>query len=206
MSLAHSGRNRPHVVTTTRPTATPLRHLEPAETVVVEPRRPTRSSPPPPPRCRHRRTRPSRRPPPCPACRPAAPLPASAHPAADEMTTPAAVPRSNGCPSSITVISHGSIARSCCSLSPALSAPARPSPCAPRSPAWIAAATPSSTCPTPPSGCAASTTASSPRSAAQPLTHHATLAPQAADALAAEHAERGRDPVVVVEEAHLLGP
>jgi len=33
----------------------------------------------------------------------------------------------------------------------------------------------------------------------QPLTHHATLAPQAADALAAEHAERGRTPVVVVE-------
>ena len=39
----------------------------------------------------------------------------------------------------------------------------------------------------------------------QPLTHHATLAPQAADALAAEHAERGRTPVVVVEESHLLG-
>ena len=33
----------------------------------------------------------------------------------------------------------------------------------------------------------------------QPLTHHATLAPQAADALAAEHAERGRTPVVVIE-------
>jgi type II secretory pathway predicted ATPase ExeA len=32
----------------------------------------------------------------------------------------------------------------------------------------------------------------------QPLTHHATLAPQAADALAAEQAERGRTPVVVV--------
>ena len=39
----------------------------------------------------------------------------------------------------------------------------------------------------------------------QPLTHHATLAPQAADALAAEQAERGRTPVVVVEESHLLG-
>ena len=38
----------------------------------------------------------------------------------------------------------------------------------------------------------------------QPLTHHATLAPQAADALAAEQAERGRTPVVVVEESHLL--
>jgi type II secretory pathway predicted ATPase ExeA len=38
----------------------------------------------------------------------------------------------------------------------------------------------------------------------QPLTHHATLAPQAADALAAEHAERGRTPVVVIDEAHLL--
>ena len=39
---------------------------------------------------------------------------------------------------------------------------------------------------------------------AQPLTHHATLAPQAADALAAEQAERGRTPVLVIEEAHLL--
>jgi type II secretory pathway predicted ATPase ExeA len=39
----------------------------------------------------------------------------------------------------------------------------------------------------------------------QPLTHHATLAPQAADALATEHAERGRTAVIVVEEAHLLG-
>ncbi|HTQ22869.1 ExeA family protein [Mycobacterium sp.] len=39
----------------------------------------------------------------------------------------------------------------------------------------------------------------------QPLTHHATLAPQTADALAAEHAERGRTATVVVEEAHLLG-
>ncbi len=39
----------------------------------------------------------------------------------------------------------------------------------------------------------------------QPLTHHATLAPQAADALAAEQAERGRTPILVVEEAHLLG-
>jgi type II secretory pathway predicted ATPase ExeA len=39
----------------------------------------------------------------------------------------------------------------------------------------------------------------------QPLTHHATLAPQAAYALAAEQAERGRIPVMVVEEAHLLG-
>jgi type II secretory pathway predicted ATPase ExeA len=38
----------------------------------------------------------------------------------------------------------------------------------------------------------------------QPLTHQATLAPQAADALAAEHAERGRTATVVVEEAHLL--
>ena len=38
----------------------------------------------------------------------------------------------------------------------------------------------------------------------QPLTHHATLAPQAADALAAEQAERGRTPLVI-DEAHLLG-
>ena len=33
----------------------------------------------------------------------------------------------------------------------------------------------------------------------QPLTHHAILAPQAADALAAEAAERGRTPVLVIE-------
>ena len=37
-----------------------------------------------------------------------------------------------------------------------------------------------------------------------PAYHKATLAPQAADALAAEHAERGRNPVLVVDEAHLL--
>jgi type II secretory pathway predicted ATPase ExeA len=38
----------------------------------------------------------------------------------------------------------------------------------------------------------------------QPLIHHATLAPQAADALAVEQAERGRLPVLVIDEAHLL--
>jgi type II secretory pathway predicted ATPase ExeA len=38
----------------------------------------------------------------------------------------------------------------------------------------------------------------------QPLTHHATLVPQAADALATEQAERGRTPVLVIDEAHLL--
>lgn len=37
-----------------------------------------------------------------------------------------------------------------------------------------------------------------------PNFHTATLAPQAADALAAEHAERGRAAVVVFDEAHLL--
>lgn len=37
-----------------------------------------------------------------------------------------------------------------------------------------------------------------------PLFYTATLAPQATDALAAEHAERGRTPVLVVDEAHLL--
>jgi type II secretory pathway predicted ATPase ExeA len=37
-----------------------------------------------------------------------------------------------------------------------------------------------------------------------PLTHRATLIPQAADALAGEHAERGRTPVLVIDEAHLL--
>lgn len=38
----------------------------------------------------------------------------------------------------------------------------------------------------------------------QPLVHHATLVPQAADALAGEHAERGRVPVLIIDEAHLL--
>ena len=37
-----------------------------------------------------------------------------------------------------------------------------------------------------------------------PNFYTATLAPQAADSLAAEHAERGRTPVVVIDEAHLL--
>lgn len=37
-----------------------------------------------------------------------------------------------------------------------------------------------------------------------PSFYTATLAPQAADALAAEHAERGRTPVLVIDEAHLL--
>ena len=37
-----------------------------------------------------------------------------------------------------------------------------------------------------------------------PRFHTATLLPQAADALAAEHAERGRTPVLVIDEAHLL--
>jgi type II secretory pathway predicted ATPase ExeA len=38
----------------------------------------------------------------------------------------------------------------------------------------------------------------------QPLVHHATLVPQAADALAIEHAERGRIPILILDEAHLL--
>src|SRR3954468_9256197 len=37
-----------------------------------------------------------------------------------------------------------------------------------------------------------------------PRFHHATLVPQAADALATEHAERGRTPVLIIDEAHLL--
>jgi len=37
-----------------------------------------------------------------------------------------------------------------------------------------------------------------------PRFHHATLIPQATDALAAEYAERGRVPVLVIDEAHLL--
>lgn len=38
----------------------------------------------------------------------------------------------------------------------------------------------------------------------RPLTHHATLVPQTNDALAVEQAERGRTPVLVIDEAHLL--
>jgi len=38
----------------------------------------------------------------------------------------------------------------------------------------------------------------------QPLIHHATLVPQATDALALEHAERGRIPILIIDEAHLL--
>ena len=38
----------------------------------------------------------------------------------------------------------------------------------------------------------------------QPLVHHATLVPQTTDALATEQAERGRTPVLIIDEAHLL--
>jgi type II secretory pathway predicted ATPase ExeA len=37
-----------------------------------------------------------------------------------------------------------------------------------------------------------------------PAHHTATLIPQTADALAAEHHERGKTPVIVLDEAHLL--
>ncbi len=39
---------------------------------------------------------------------------------------------------------------------------------------------------------------------AVPRTHMAILVPQAAEALATEHAERGRTPVLVIDEAHML--
>jgi type II secretory pathway predicted ATPase ExeA len=39
-----------------------------------------------------------------------------------------------------------------------------------------------------------------------PKPHHATLVPQTMDALAAEQAERGRTPVLVIDEAHMLDP
>ena len=55
-----------------------------------------------------------------------------------------------------------------------------------------------------PSGSAASSTTSSPPSGRSPASTPRTLVPQAADALAAEHAERGRTPVLVIDEAHLL--
>jgi type II secretory pathway predicted ATPase ExeA len=37
-----------------------------------------------------------------------------------------------------------------------------------------------------------------------PRFHHATLVPQATDALAVEYAERGRVPILIIDEAHLL--
>jgi type II secretory pathway predicted ATPase ExeA len=37
-----------------------------------------------------------------------------------------------------------------------------------------------------------------------PRFHHATLIPQATEALAVEHTERGRVPILVIDEAHLL--
>ena len=39
----------------------------------------------------------------------------------------------------------------------------------------------------------------------RPSFHNAALVPQARDALAAEHAERGRVPVLLIDEGHLLG-
>ena len=39
-----------------------------------------------------------------------------------------------------------------------------------------------------------------------PRTHHATLVPQALDAIANEHAERGRTPILAIDEAHMLTP
>lgn len=40
---------------------------------------------------------------------------------------------------------------------------------------------------------------------ARPSFHNAALVPQARDALAAEHAERGRLPILCIDEGHLLG-
>lgn len=37
-----------------------------------------------------------------------------------------------------------------------------------------------------------------------PRFHHATLIPQATDALAVEYAERGRIPILIIDEAHML--
>src|SRR5258705_1380424 len=39
-----------------------------------------------------------------------------------------------------------------------------------------------------------------------PRTHHATLVPQALDAIANEQAERGRTPILAIDEAHMLQP
>ena len=39
-----------------------------------------------------------------------------------------------------------------------------------------------------------------------PRTHHATLVPQALDAIANEQAERGRTPILAIDESHMLQP
>jgi type II secretory pathway predicted ATPase ExeA len=39
-----------------------------------------------------------------------------------------------------------------------------------------------------------------------PRTHHATLVPQALDAIANDQAERGRTPILAIDEAHMLTP
>ena len=75
---------------------------------------------------------------------------------------------------------------------------------APPPPAWTPPATSSSPSPTPRSAPGAFTTRSSRPWAACPAFHHATLIPQAAGHLAAELAERGRLPVLLIDEAHLL--
>ena len=57
----------------------------------------------------------------------------------------------------------------------------------------------------PTTGTAASTTRSSPRSAAGPPTAAPPWPPRPPALIAAEHAERGRVPLLVIDEAHLLG-
>ena len=106
--------------------------------------------------------------------------------------TPKPSPGSPGASSSTTSAS-----------SPARSAPARPSPSGAATAALDASRHVPSTWPTPPSGSAGSCTTSSPPSAESPF-YTSTLVPQAADALAGETAERGRTPVLVIDEAHLL--
>ena len=85
------------------------------------------------------------------------------------------------------------------------SASARPWPPAPRSTAPTGPATTSSTSPTPPSAPEACSTTSSPPSAGGPASTPPPSSPKPRDALAAELSERGRTPVLLIDEAHLFG-
>ena len=71
-------------------------------------------------------------------------------------------------------------------------------------PPWTRRGTRSSTCPNPTVGVRGIHHQIVAALGQRPLTHHATLVPQTVDALAVEQVERGRTPVLVIDEAHLL--
>ena len=71
---------------------------------------------------------------------------------------------------------------------------------------WTRPGTPSSTCRNPAIGVRGIHHPIVTALGGRPAHGTATLTAQAYDALAAEHAERGRTPVLVIDEAHLLDP